>query len=200
MLKRKMLFILFSITLLSSGVVFAQTAKTITNADLEKYRQERLQAEKELRENYAELGFLSPEEQAEQDRLDAEERSELSQRLRQERLEREEIALQAQIEANNAAQDQIVYVDGGTNYSQRYYQPYFYGYPYLINGRFNHRRFKRFKRGNKWFLQLRGTYRGGNFYPPIRIYPSERGINRLDRRRHGNFKGNRLPVRTRRQR
>ena len=36
--------------------------RTITNADLEKYKQKRLAAEKELRENYRELGFPSPEE------------------------------------------------------------------------------------------------------------------------------------------
>lgn len=40
---------------------FGQTP-TVTNADLEKYRQERLKAERELRENYEELGFPSPEE------------------------------------------------------------------------------------------------------------------------------------------
>ncbi len=36
--------------------------KTVTNADLEKYRQARLAAEREYRENYERLGMPSPTE------------------------------------------------------------------------------------------------------------------------------------------
>lgn len=46
-----------------SNIVLAQTAKkTVTNEDLEKFKQKRLQAEAEYREKYKELGMPSPEE------------------------------------------------------------------------------------------------------------------------------------------
>lgn len=46
-----------------ASAVSAQTrTKTVTNADLEKFRQKRVAAQKELEENYKELGFASPEE------------------------------------------------------------------------------------------------------------------------------------------
>lgn len=63
-----------------SGAAFAQTP-TVTNADLEKFRQKRIKAEREYRENYEKMGFPSPEEleaQIEQSRI---ERAELSARL-----------------------------------------------------------------------------------------------------------------------
>lgn len=85
---RSLLVILFS--LLLSASVSAQS--TVTNADLEKFRLKRLAAEKELRENYAKLGFPSPEELARQNAESARERDEFSARLERERLERERIA------------------------------------------------------------------------------------------------------------
>ena len=51
---------------LSAAFAVGAQTKKVTNADLEKYRTERLKAEKDLRENYAKLGFPSPEELAKQ--------------------------------------------------------------------------------------------------------------------------------------
>lgn len=48
--------------LLGLALAVSGQTRTVTNADLEKYRAERLKAEKELNENYRELGFSSPEE------------------------------------------------------------------------------------------------------------------------------------------
>lgn len=59
-MKRQAIFVLALVFGISS-FAFAQT-KTITNTSLEKYRQKRLQAEYDLRTNYAELGFPSPDE------------------------------------------------------------------------------------------------------------------------------------------
>lgn len=53
----RVLFLIF----LASFAVGAQT-RTVTNAELEKYRVERLKAEEEYRKNYARLGKPSPEE------------------------------------------------------------------------------------------------------------------------------------------
>ncbi len=86
-MKRQALIVL-GLVFAFSTIVFAQT-KTITNADLDKFKQKRLQAEKELRENYRELGFPSPEELEKQNERSTKELFALSKELRAERLERE---------------------------------------------------------------------------------------------------------------
>jgi len=73
----------------------AQT-KTVTNKDLEKFKTKRIAAEKELRENYAQLGFPSPEELEKQNVQSAKERFALFEKLQAERLERERIEAERQ--------------------------------------------------------------------------------------------------------
>lgn len=66
--------------------VFSQT-RTVTNADLEKFRQERLKTEEEYKRNYAKWGMPSP---AELEKINEQKRRELEQtsaRLQQERLQ-----------------------------------------------------------------------------------------------------------------
>lgn len=81
-MKKRLLFILCSI-FVGANLTIAQT-KTVTNSDLEKHRQKRLQAEREYRENYARLGFPSPEE--------------LDRQIEQSRVERAELARQFEAE------------------------------------------------------------------------------------------------------
>ena len=50
-MKIRVLFLVF-IIITAAGAVFAQS-KTVTNDDLSKYKQERVKAEAELRNNYA---------------------------------------------------------------------------------------------------------------------------------------------------
>lgn len=97
-MKIRILFLVFIITA-GTGAAFAQ-GKTVTNDDLSKYKQERVKAEAELRNNYAKLGFPSPEERERRNAESTKEMVELSARLRSERLERE------RIEAQNAANAQ----------------------------------------------------------------------------------------------
>lgn len=82
-------FILHLVIMACFGVGFGQT-RTVTNADLEKYKQRRLQAEKDLQEYYRRIG-LSPEELEKREAAEAKEREELSLKLRQLRLEREQM-------------------------------------------------------------------------------------------------------------
>lgn len=129
-MKEKLIFALFLLSF-STLYTFAQT-KTVDNFDLEKYRQSRLQAEKDLRENYEKLGFASPEELAKQNEKDAAEREELSNRLRNERLERERIENERRQIAAEAerytAESQFNQPDAV--YSSGYYSGYgVYGYP-----------------------------------------------------------------------
>jgi hypothetical protein len=90
-MKKRLLFI-FVLSFIAVGLVSAQTrrgTKTITNADLEKYRQKRLQSEREYRDNYEKLGFPSPEELQRQRELSRASNEQSIIRQREERLENE---------------------------------------------------------------------------------------------------------------
>jgi hypothetical protein len=63
MKKLFLLSLLLFVTFAVSNIVFGQT-KTITNADLEKFRVKRMQQEEDYRANYKRLGMPSPEELA----------------------------------------------------------------------------------------------------------------------------------------
>lgn len=129
---KKQIVVFLGLILTFSSVAFAQT-KTVTNADLEKFRQKRLQAEREYRENYARLGFPSPEELEKKRAEDEQNLIEYSQQLEANRLEREAIQaetqneilrlqnqyLQSQIE--NQSYDSGAYFSGG-------YVPFYNGY------------------------------------------------------------------------
>ena len=80
---RRWLFSLCLVMLLS-GLAAAQT-KTVTNADLEKFRQKRVAGEKGLKAYYARQG-MTEEDVAKKEAADAKAREELSARLRSERL------------------------------------------------------------------------------------------------------------------
>ena len=173
-MKIRLLFILtlISITAFSAS---AQT-RTVTNDNLEKYRQKRVAAERDLRENYERLGFPSPEElerQIEQSRV---ERSELAERLRAENLERARLDLERQ-RAENEARSRN-YQMQTQNYPARdddYFYNYpsggFYGFPSFGYGNFGYpkNRFNRFNRRG-FGSQLRIEYR--NNLPVIIPSPS----------------------------
>ena len=113
----KQLFILIFI-LTAAFTAFAQTKK-ITNADLEKYKQERLKAEREYRENYARLGFPSPEELARRNEQSQRDLAAYSSRLRQERLAEE---------YNNSLQNQTNYTQTAPEYYPQNSRTNYFGY------------------------------------------------------------------------
>lgn len=88
------LFFVFCLVSLSAVIGFAQARRTVTNSDLERYRQQRVTAERELREEYTRLGFPSPDEILRRDLESQQQLIELSSRLKQERLERERVELE----------------------------------------------------------------------------------------------------------
>ncbi|HXG84229.1 MAG TPA: hypothetical protein VNI84_09395 [Pyrinomonadaceae bacterium] len=169
MMKKRLLFILCLFSL-ASGAAVAQT-KTVTNKDLEKFRQKRLQAERDYRENYAKLGFPSPEELKRQREQDRKELAELAERIRQENLEREKIQSEAEyrqarieaLQSNSGSQsDNRGAYRGGGYYSGGYVGLYpFYGYSgYGYSNRYFNNGYRRNVFGR----------RTGNFYdPPRRI-------------------------------
>lgn len=85
---------LFIVVFSTAFVAEAQRAvRTVTNADLAKFRDRRLAAEQEYRDNYERLGMPSPEELDEQRDRDMEARLELADQLRQARIEKERIEI-----------------------------------------------------------------------------------------------------------
>jgi len=120
-------FICFSLT---AAVLMAAQTKTVTNADLSKYSQERVKAEKDLRENYAKLGFSSPEEIELRNKSDAKDRAELSARLRLVELERERVEAERYAAAriadaySRSTQMEIVTDNGSTGYFWSYGRRY----------------------------------------------------------------------------
>ena len=67
--------------------------RDITNADLEKFRVKRVQAEREYRNNYEKMGFPSPEELQRQLEKSMADRFALAERLASDEMERERIAI-----------------------------------------------------------------------------------------------------------
>ncbi|HEY0658675.1 MAG TPA: hypothetical protein VGD05_09385, partial [Pyrinomonadaceae bacterium] len=92
---------------------FPQTkTKTVTNADLEKFRQKRLQNEREYRENYEKLNFPSPDELARQREQSRLENEETIIRRKEERLENEnDFAARA-----SALRSEMISVEAQINY------------------------------------------------------------------------------------
>jgi len=118
-------FLFLCVFAISAVAVFAQ-ARTVTNFELEKYRQQRVQAEKDLRENYEKLGFSSPEERAKRDAAQRLESQQLAERLERERIEREATDAAAQRAAANPTPQ--IYFQPEPVY-QGYGGSLFYSYP-----------------------------------------------------------------------
>ena len=78
------IWLISSLILVLSGISLAQT-KTVTNADLERFKQKRIQSEAEYRAKYKELGMPSPEELERRNAEDKRRLVEFSQKLRYEK-------------------------------------------------------------------------------------------------------------------
>lgn len=116
-MKQRVLFFLCTVVAFA-GFANAQ-GKTVTNADLEKFKQRRLQAEKDLKDYYERIG-LTAEEVAKQEAAEAREREELSARLRAARLEQERLEAEARRQEAAAAPVNVVVTNGVPDYSGYY--------------------------------------------------------------------------------
>jgi hypothetical protein len=99
----KGLLVLGFFGILVGSISLSAQTNTVTNSDLERFRESRLQAEREYRENYARLGMPSPEELAKKRDEDISRIVEMGERLRRERLDRE--MRQAEFAAVNAVSE-----------------------------------------------------------------------------------------------
>lgn len=169
-MKVKVLFILFSI-LMTVGFASAQTERrTITNFDLEKYKQQRLEAERDLRENYEKLGFPSPEEMEAQRKEADLERERLAESLRRERLEREQLYYEQQYFQTQNTPDIYLIQNSGS------YRSFpFYGSGYYSSPRYGGRT----RNSNPYFKNGIGPVGGGFFGPRMNPYQNNRSpLNR----------------------
>ncbi|MCW5960930.1 MAG: hypothetical protein KIS76_12270 [Pyrinomonadaceae bacterium] len=150
-MKFKIFFLMFAILALCFTAFGQQKAKrTITNADLEKFKVKRIAAERDLRENYEKLGFPSPEEMERRRKTADEELEKLSEKLLRERLERERVMFEQQFLQSQSNPD-VFFINNNSNdtYRPLIYSGSFYRYP----------RYYRYKNyGNV-------TLGGGYFYP-----------------------------------
>ena len=133
----KHLFILVLI-FVAANLTIAQT-KTVTNGDLEQFKQKRLKAEKDYRENYEKLGFPSPEELERQSEQSKRELAELARRIEAENARKESLeqsrnnALQEEINSANA---QLFYLSREANRLSNRNYIYSFGYtPYFYRNR-----------------------------------------------------------------
>lgn len=126
-MKQRALFFL-CVMFAFAGLASAQ-GKSVTNADLEKFKEKRLQAEQGLKEYYAKLG-MTEEDVAKKQAEETKAREELSARLRASRIEQERLdadARQREIEAAGSTVN-VVVQSGGTSYPgiYTYSAPYYW--------------------------------------------------------------------------
>jgi hypothetical protein len=161
--------LMFGVVISMAVVGFGQ--RTITNATLEKFQQKRLAAEREYRENYARMGFPSPEELERQRQADMTARLQLAEQLRQARLARERLELERErlsVEAAQLEEEEFEEVE----------YPTFYG-GFVTGGGFggfdlDRRHYRRTRRpftgftlGNRRFFTPRPGYR----VTPFQVIP-----------------------------
>lgn len=156
---------LFIVVFSTALMAEAQRAvRTVTNADLAKFRDRRVAAEQEYRDNYERLGMPSPEELDDRRDRDMEARLQLADQLRSARLEKERLELdrmrldldadRLSLERDAMAESQVV--DQSYGYGGFYGGIYGgYGYPGFFG---------------------RGLVFGDRFpgYVPLRGYPRNR--------------------------
>lgn len=120
---------IFSLALLA-GVIFpvysaaqSKAVRTVTNTDLEKYREARVKADEDYRQNYARLGRPSPEEL---ERWEAERQKRLTELSRQVQTQRRQEEYFQLLKALAAANDepQISYLQSRSEVYQFGYAPF----------------------------------------------------------------------------
>lgn len=205
-MKERILLVL-SLILVTTGLVFAQNTarKTVTNADLEKFRQKRLQAEADYRANYKKLGLPSPEELAQREAERQRWLAEFSEKADAERAQNENyfLARANELRTQIASVDaQINYLRGQSNARQSPYKggTIVYGGGIVFGGSASGGNFR--GGGGRGLRQNRATVgpnvqtvrNYANSFPTAgdtrnQIYGTYPQLNNFRRRRGGNYYG-----------
>ncbi|MBA3352004.1 MAG: hypothetical protein H0U23_06185 [Blastocatellia bacterium] len=167
---------------ISFAVVSSGQARTITNSTLAQIQQKRLAAERNYRENYARLGFPSPEELDRQREVDMTARIELAEQLRKARLEKERLELERrsldletrrlETEVERRLETEVESTDSGGYYGGGYFS----GYGAFESGFSRGRYPGRFRRGAYRRNRLLPLYNraGGYRVTPFEVIPIPR--------------------------
>ena len=142
---------------LATAFAISGQSKVVTNADLDAYKQKRITAERDYRDNYVRLGLPSPEElerRREQSRIETER---ISIKLRAEQMEREQMEFQAQVNAERA--NMYALANQRTREVVSDQPDYFWSYEWT-----NGRRY-RFRVPRQPGQYQQGYYAGGQFWP-----------------------------------
>lgn len=151
------------------GLVFSITAigtaqvRTVDNFTLQKFQQQRLAAERDYRDNYARLGFPSPEELDRQRDADMAARVQLSDQLRKARLEKERLELERWnlgVQAAGQLHNSVIEVEPAASYGG-----YFDSYGGYYSGR-------RYSRHSGYFPNRVYRNDGGYRATPVGVYPN----------------------------
>ncbi len=176
----------------AAGISVTAQKKTITNADLERYRQERLRNEREYRDNHLRLGMPSPEELARRNEQSRLENLDLADKLRTEHLERDRMQLEReQLTERRLTRESETFSRRDSGYGPALYGGYGFGGfgGYGVgngNGRGN-----RGGGGNFQYRYQQPYYVGGGFiipvgprvgFPPIRLPSTRIGFGPRPRR------------------
>lgn len=121
---KKQILLILSLILGASSLTFAQAVRTVTNNDLEKFRQPREQAAAAYRATYKQRGLPSPEELEQRELKRQKDLAEYAARARAAQQREYELQLRAnELRTQNALiESQINYQNGGA-----YNQPVFVG-------------------------------------------------------------------------
>ena len=158
---------LFVCCLIAVSCSVGVSQRNVTNDDLKVYRDQRVRADRDYRENYRRMGFPSPEELDRRREQSMQETVDLSVQLRAQRLERERIdaGILMQRESNDVMQQLITQLTAPRANPEPYphytyydnsiwggYNPYYYGRRRGYGQRF------------PYYGQPYGRFAGGQFF------------------------------------
>jgi hypothetical protein len=149
---------LFTIVALAMAGSLAAQTRSITNANLARYKDARVSADREYSENYERLGLPSPEEidrRIKQRRIDI---TELAARLRAEDLERDRLAAQLAMNARRS----VAHITQIAYEVPPFYDGFFTGGGFFYGTRYGSRR-HRFHFRQPYSQP--GYFAGGQFWP-----------------------------------
>jgi len=187
---------LFVCCLIALSCSLGVSQRNVTNDDLKVYRDTRIRADREYRENYRRWGQPSPEELERRREESLRDTVDLSIQLRAQRLERERIdaGIQMQRESNEAMQQMVnqltappperypnyTYYDNSI-WGSSYYNPYYYGQRRVYGQRFPYYgRPYGYGQRSPYYGQPYGHFAGGQFFSGGLYTPKpqpNRGLN-----------------------
>jgi len=154
-----------------AAVALGQVAmRTVTNADLDRFAQQRIEADRQYRETYASRGMLSPEELRARNDERIRDTIELGNQLRSDELERLRIALEAEAQELQAQEMRYQY----QNSLPTYYPNDNTIYGYSDYGFYGDRRSERRSRDRRFpsVYGPGGYVSGGTLWPVLLGQPS----------------------------